>query len=82
MSIQEPYLFFAKIVWQVGNHDLGGGWNTVLWWTALLGGARSTGLLWVSRVTFVGISGDVGQRKRVLGKVGAFSTGIFLSIGQ
>ena len=32
----KSYLLLAKIVWQIGNHDLRLAGDTVLWWAALL----------------------------------------------
>ena len=36
MGYVNAHLLLAKIVWQVGNHDLRLAWYAILWWTALL----------------------------------------------
>ncbi len=73
------YLFFAQVVWQVGNHDLCCRWNTILWWATLL---------WLtcwSRLSIfaftcsqyrslVCLVGDVGERKRLCNTLARFGS--------
>lgn len=72
IEIRRAYLVLAEVVWQIGNHDFGGGWNTVLWWSTLLGRARGLGVS--GRSGLVGFGSDVGQRKRFLCTVGGICT--------
>lgn len=40
----DAHLLLAKIVWQIGDHDLRLAGNSVLWWTALLAWLLGLGL--------------------------------------
>lgn len=59
------YLLLAKVVRQIGNHNLGSRWNSIFGWTALLWWTSSAGLLFLvfGSGSLVGLIGDIGQRK-------------------
>ena len=62
IAMSTTYLLFGQVIWQVCDHDLGGGRNTILWWTSLF---WLTGLSWLvsSASLLVGLVGLVSQRK-------------------
>lgn len=66
---KSTYLVLTQIVGQVGDHDLGGGWDTVLGRATLLWGTWNARLLLFGCFgrSLVGLVGDIGQRKRFEG---------------
>jgi len=78
--IPKAHLLLAKVVWEVSNHDLGLGGNTVLGRTALLAGAKSISLaslagvnsdgVLVTRSSRESLVGGIGQGKDLAGDVG------------
>jgi len=62
----QTYLLFCQVIWQVGDHDFGGGRNTVLWWTSLL---RLSWFSWLASSVslLVGFVGLVCQRLNLSG---------------
>ena len=52
-------LLLAEIVWQVGNHDLVLGWNTIGWWTTLATLTWSTS--WLLLILLLLVGGLVGN---------------------
>ena len=69
----DAYLLLSEIVGEVSNHDLCGGWDTVLRGATLLGLARSTWLAISVDSGLVGFVGDIGERNWVFSKSGGLS---------
>lgn len=77
MNTCVSHLLFAEVVGQVGNHNLGGRRNAILWWATLLGWARAAFALRIGFTSLsVGFGSNVGQGKWVLRIVGSIA--IFL----
>lgn len=66
---QGTYLLLTKIVWKVGNHDLGLGWDTVFGGAALLTGTKSIRL---ARLAGVDSGGSLLARGSAESLVGGF----------
>ena len=80
VSKSKAYLLLAKVVWEVSDHDLGLGGDTILRRTALLARAKGVSLAGLAGVNSHGVLvagsgrkslvGGLGQRKNLAGDVG------------
>lgn len=75
-------LLLAQVIGQVGHHDLGLGWDTILGRTTLLGlllGTSSTRFALLVRTGIViGLVSDLGQRVSLTGDIGGSIRALFL----
>lgn len=67
------YLLFGEIVGEIGDHDFGGGWDTIFRWTTLLGLSRCTDFGVGGRSSLVCVVGNIGQRLWVLDETASLS---------
>ena len=68
------YLILAVVVREVGNHNLGLGWDAILRWASLAGLTRSTRLLLLG--AFGGGGGGGSGTGADIGRIGRFDRGV------
>ncbi len=89
-KVQCSYLFFTKIIRQVGDHDLHLAWHSVLRWATLLARSESVGLavfgwidsegIFVSGLGSESLIGGRGEWGNLAGDVG-WAVGLAIGLG-